>query len=349
MTISDSKSQLLQLCLWRFREFWRRPEALFWTYGFPLIMLLCLGFAFRDAEALPLHVEVRGPNASTVATQLESSKADLTVEQSSDDNWKKRLQSGRVHAVVESVASSESFVIWAEENRAESRTARWIVENALRRKEDSRTTQIDVRKLDAPGSRYIDFLVPGMMAMNLMGGGLWGVGFAIVDLRVRKLLKRLLATPMSKFYFMASLMIVRMVFAVCELTALLLFSHFVFGVGCQGSFAELLIVLVLGGLSFVSIGLLIASRVQTIEAISGLMNLVMVPMWILGGIFFSNERFPEIVQPLLRSLPVVALVDSIRAIMLDGQSILNLWQPILVLLVWTVVCFAVAGRIFRWR
>ncbi len=346
---SDSKSPLIQLSLWRFREFWRRPEALFWTYGFPLIMLLGLGFAFRDAKALPLHVEVRGSNATEIIQKLEAAKTDLVVAEYDDDHWQKRLQSGRVNAVIESAGSLDSFVIWAEENRAESRTARWIVESTLRSKDASTQTQVEVKSLDVPGSRYIDFLVPGMMAMNLMGGGLWGVGFAIVDLRVRKLLKRLLATPMSKFHFMASLMIVRMVFAVCELTALILFSYFVFGVGCQGSLLELVAVLFIGGVSFVSIGLLIASRVQTIEAISGLMNLVMVPMWILGGIFFSNERFPEVVQPILRSLPVVALVDSLRAIMLDGRSILQLWQPITVMFIWTIVCFTIATRIFRWR
>jgi ABC-2 type transport system permease protein len=347
MTLGNSKNALVQLCIWRLREFGRRPEALFWTYGFPFIMLLALGFAFRESKVMPLPIEVIGPRAQEVISQLKAA-TDVEVKTFDDDLWRKRLQSGVVNAIVETEADTNAFTVWAEESRAESRTARWIVESKLRMPTTSSTT-IGSKKLDVPGQRYIDFLVPGMLAMNLMGGGLWGIGFSIVDLRVRKLLKRFLATPMSRNDFMTSIMIVRVIFAVCELTALMLFGYFVFDVVCQGSYFDLIVIFILGGVTFVGVGLLISSRVQTIEAISGLMNLVMVPMWIVGGVFFSNERFPDAVQPILKALPFVALVDSIRGIMLEGMTLTDLWQPIIVMIAWAIACFAIAIKIFRWK
>ncbi len=339
---------LVQLCLWRLNEFLRRPEALFWTYGFPFIMLVALGFAFRNTSPQPLDIEVIGPRATEVAQQLQHASSDLNVKSFDDGNWSKRLQSGRVNAVVQTASDPAVYELWSEDSRSESRTARWIISSVLSSPAQPLVT-LSPKHLDAPGSQYIDFLVPGMMAMNLMGGGLWGIGFSIVDMRVRKLLKRFLATPVSRVQFMTSLMIVRIVFATFELVALILFSYFVFDVQCKGSLFDLAIVLLIGGVTFVGIGLLIASRVQTIEAISGLMNLIMVPMWILGGVFFSNERFPEVIQPVLKSLPFVALVDSLRAIMLDGVSIMQLGQPIAVMIAWAVGCFVLALKIFRWR
>ena len=144
-----------------------------------------------------------------------------------------------------------------------------------------------------PGGRYIDFLVPGLLGMSLMGGGMWGVGFVTVDMRIRKLLKRLLATPMRKSEFLAGIMLSRLLFMVPEVLVLLVFARLAFGVRNQGSVLSLLVLIVLGAFSFAGIGLLVASRAKTVEAVSGLMNLVMLPMWMLSGIFFSPERFPK--------------------------------------------------------
>ncbi len=161
-----------------------------------------------------------------------------------------------------------------------------------------------------------------------MGGGLWGVGFVTVDMRVRKLLKRFLATPMKKTDFLLGIMISRMLFMVPEVLALLVFARYAFGVVNHGSLLAVTFLILLGAVMFSGIGLLVASRAKTIEAVSGMMNLVMVPMWIFSGIFFSSERFPDAVQPLIQALPLTPLISSLRAVMLEGKSLSELLTPI---------------------
>src|SRR5262249_34802330 len=159
--------------------------------------------------------------------------------------------------------------------------ARTAVDDALQRaagRADPRPIQESTVR--EPGGRYIDFLVPGLLGMGIMGGGLWGVGFVTVDMRLRKVLKRFLATPMSKRDFLTAIILSRMVFLIPEVIVLLAFSYVVFGVRNFGTWPELLGLILLGSLSFSGIGLLVASRAKTIEAVSGLMNLVMLPMWI---------------------------------------------------------------------
>jgi ABC-2 type transport system permease protein len=333
---------LVQLTLARLYEFWRHPEALFWTYGFPLIMLLALGLAFRSNELPPPVIELVNQRGNEWQERLE--KLGWKAEVSRDSDWKKRLQSGKVSAVI--VETEGQTELWIEPSRAESFVANYGIQLAAA---ESKNVYFVEKKLEEAGSRYIDFLVPGMLALNIMGGGLWGIGFVIVDMRVRKLLKRLMATPMSKRHFMGSLIVVRLLFSICELSVILLFSYFVFGVKCRGNLVELVAVMTIGGVTFSAIGLLMASRVKTSEAVGGLMNLIMLPMWIVGGVFFSNERFPEWLLTILQSLPFVALVNAVRAIMLDGATLTSQLGPLAVVSLWGIVCFFIAIRIFRWR
>ncbi len=340
---------LIHLCLSRLREFVRQPDVIFWTYGFPLLMLLAMGLAFRSTEPAPITIDIIGPRAEAVAAMLDAPPQRLAI--AGDPNeWKKRLQSGKTSVVVNTYDDEGRIEFWSEPSRAESQLARATVEAALLRERVSAgALQITDERLQEVGTRYIDFFVPGMLALNLMGGGLWGVGYVIVDMRIRKLLKRLMATPMQRWHFLLSVLIVRLLFSVCEVAVILLFSYFVFGVVCRGSLFDLAVVMAIGGATFGGIGLLLASRVQSSQAIGGLMNLIMLPMWIVGGVFFSSERFPDQIQPVLKSLPFVAMVDSLRAIMMDGESIRALGLQIVVMSVWGIACAAIALKIFRWR
>ncbi len=203
--------------------------------------------------------------------------------------------------------------------------------------------------IDEPGGRYIDFLVPGLLGMSLMGGGMWGVGFVTVDMRIRKLLKRFLATPMKKWHLLWGIMISRMIFMVPEVLLLLVFARYAFGVVNQGSIFAVAVLILLGAVMFSGIGLLIASRANTIEMVTGLMNVVQLPMWIVSGIFFSSERFPAVTQPFIRLLPLTALIDALRAVMLEGATFVSQWQRVGLMAAWSIVCFALALRWFRWR
>jgi ABC-type multidrug transport system permease subunit len=200
-----------------------------------------------------------------------------------------------------------------------------------------------------PGSRYIDFLIPGLLGMNLMGSAIWGMGFAIVDARRKKLMKRLVATPMPRHSYLLSFLLSRLLLLVVEVGVLLGFGAVVFGVPVRGSLLDLGLLCVLGSLSFSALGLLIASRARTIEAASGLMNTVMMPMWIVSGVFFSAQRFPELVQPIIKALPLTAAIDALRMNMLQGASLAHLAPQMGVLAGWLIVCFGLALKLFRWR
>ena len=199
------------------------------------------------------------------------------------------------------------------------------------------------------GARYIDFVVPGLLGMNLMGSAIWGMGFAIVEARQKKLLKRMVASPMPRWQYMASFILSRLAMLVIEVVVFVGFSRLAFGVPIRGSLVDLGILCLITSLAFSALGLLIASRAKTMEAASGLMNLVMLPMWILSGVFFSATRFPAVIQPLVRALPLTAAIDALRSNMLQGVGLNHLMMPVLILLAWLVVPFAVTMKIFRWR
>jgi ABC-type multidrug transport system permease subunit len=313
------------------------------------LIILALGTAFRDNPHEKVVIDLVGSGDLRAWQSKLAAEPRFEIRMSPDD-WQKRLQSGKTDLVFELVEdAANGYRLWDEPRRAESRLARWAVEATLLRGQNPTWQAAEVKRLQQTGTRYIDFLLPGMLGMGLMGGGLWGVGFVVVDMRVRKLLKRFLATPMRRGDFLLSIMISRLIFALADVVVLLLFGYLAFSITCQGSYGALAAAVLLGGAAFSGIGLLVASRAQTLETVSGLMNLVMLPMWILSGVFFSSERFPEAAQPLINLLPLTALNQLLRGIMLDGQPLLAFWPQAALLTVYAAISFAIALRLFRWK
>ena len=182
-----------------------------------------------------------------------------------------------------------------------------------------------------------------------MGTGMWGVGFAVVVARSRRLLKRMVATPMRRSHYLASLVLARLAFLGLEMLVLLGFSWLAFGVAVAGSLLTLVGVALIGALAFGGIGLLTASRARTIEGVSGIMNVVMVPMWVARGVFFASSNFPDAAQPFIQALPLTALVDALRGVMLNGEAFAGVLRPVGILTLWGMVTFAAALRTFRWQ
>ena len=184
--------------------------------------------------------------------------------------------------------------------------------------------------------------------MNIMNAAMWGIGFALVDMRQRKLLKRFVGTPMRRSDFLLALASSRLVLMLVEVGLLLGFGTLFFHMRIQGSLAAIVLVGTIGAISFGAVGLLTASRAQKIESASGLINLVMMPMWIFSGVFFSYERFPAIIQPFIKALPLTALNDALRATILEGAPVFAHPSRIVVMLAWGLVSFLLALRLFRW-
>lgn len=338
---------LLELTVARLREFVRETEAMFWVFAFPVLLALALGLAFRGKapERIPVGV-VSGPLSTATSNALGGSPA-LTVRVYAAADGREALRTGRISLLVEDDGGP---VYRLDPTRPDARAARLEVDDALQRAA-GRADPLAPREspVTEPGSRYIDFLLPGLLGLNLMGTSMWGLGFSIVNARTKKLLKRLAATPMRRSEYLFSQMLARLLFLVFEVTVLVGFGWLAFGVEVRGSFAALALVSLVGAASFAGLGLLVASRTRTIEGVSGLMNLVMLPMWLLSGTFFSWERFPEAVHPFIRALPLTALNDALRAVMTEGRPLAGLGLELGVLVVTGAVSFLVAVRVFRWQ
>jgi ABC-type multidrug transport system permease subunit len=340
----------VQLTRVRYREFFREPEAVFWVFIFPVLLAAGLGIAFRNQtpERTSVAVVNTGPEAPRLADALRHASG-LDVSVLTDSASTEALRVGNVALVAVPSFGGEVDYRY-DDSRPESRTARLLVNEALQRAA-GRRDPVTVREqlVREPGARYIDFLVPGLLGMNLMGSGIWGLGFAIVDARKKRLLKRLIATPMSRTQYLASFVLSRLTLLVIEVGLLLGFGVLVFGVPLRGSLTLLLTICLVSSLAFASLGLLIASRPQTIEGASGLMNLVMLPMWIFSGVFFSASRFPEQIQPLIQALPLTAVIDALRANILRGAGWHSVAGELAVISAWMVGSFLLALKLFRWR
>jgi len=342
------ENAFVQLVLSHLRGYLREPEAIFWTYGFPLIMVVGLGLAFNSETETVTRFTVAGAGASGPTVRALGEDARFEFDVVPMEEALGLLRRNRTPLVV-SVTGTGSIEYFFDPTNPEGSATRQIVDDAMQRAA-GRPDALEWtdRRTDAPGSRYVDFLVPGLIGMNIMGAGLWGIGFSTVDLRVKNLLKRLVATPMKRSHFLLSLVSSRIVFFIPEMLFLLIAAHLIFGVPIAGSYLSILLVAFLGSLTFAGLGLLTASRARRIESISGLMNLVMIPMWLGSGIFFSSERFPDFLQPFIQALPLTQLINALRAVILAGEPLASQTTALAILGVWCVLSYLLALKFFRW-
>lgn len=358
----------------RLKELFREPEVIFWIFLFPILLALGLGIAFRNKPPAAIRVVIAGQpgsdriaellrrgaalkSPSDVQPQKEVPSLNVVVQPPAQAALNFRLGKFDVELIPHDGATEYAaghagdFVVEYvyDPARPESVLARSLADNALQAAAGSKPTVPTLSRVNRePGSRYIDFLIPGLLGMNLMGSGMWGIGFALVEMRQRKLLKRYVATPMRRGDFLLALASSRLILMLTEVLLMLGFGVFVFHMRVVGSWAAILLVSCLGALCFAALGLLTASRAQKIETASGIMNVVMMPMWIFSGIFFSYERFPAIVLPLIKLLPLTALNDMLRAIILEGSSLSSQAAPLAVVCLWGAISFFLAVRFFRW-
>ncbi|WP_406696810.1 ABC transporter permease [Singulisphaera sp. Ch08] len=349
---------LRELYLSRIREFYRQPARIFWVYGFPTILAIGLGLAFRSRAPESIQLDVVEVGSSIIspvqktlleydATARRDGRSGLQLKSGSAEDARRRLMTGKTPLVVEQNGSQ--IIYRYDPTRPEGVAARAAVDDILQtaagRKDPVATEDI---KVTEPGSRYIDFLIPGLIGLNTMGGGLWGIGFLLVNFRMAKLLKCFVATPMPRRNFLLALLGARLTFLLPDLGVLMLLGTLVFNMPVHGSWLLIIVVDVLGALAFAGIGLLIASRAQSTETVSGLMNLVMLPMWLFSGVFFSSERFPDVAQPFIKALPLTQLISALRRVILEGAGWLDVTPALAILAVWAIASFCLALRIFRW-
>lgn len=341
-------SALRELILLRIRSFMREPEALFWTFGFPILLAIGLGLAFREeveAPPVPIGIVVGSAGQRYTAALHEAREVEPILMGSAAADL--ALRRGEVPLVL---SGATGLVFRYDPARSESLEARLLADAVVQASAGGvRPVRIENDPERLPGSRYIDWLIPGLIGLNLMSTGMWGIGFGIVHMRQKKQLKRLIATPMKRSDFLLAQILARMAFLGLEVPPIIVFAWLAFDVEVAGSLVALLLVVLLGALAFSGLGLLAASRAKTVEGVSGINNLMMLPMFVLSGVFFPSSRFPDAMQPIIRALPLTALNDAVRGIYNEGISILALPGELAILVGWTVASFAIALKLFRWQ
>ena len=343
-------SPLVQLTLVKLREYLREPEALFWVFAFPVLLTLGLGIAFRSGGETAARVGVvQTADGSQRQVLLEAIGRDprLVVREIREVDAGSALRDGEIALAV---IPTDPPTYRYDPTRPESAAARFLVDEVLQRASGRQDAFAPVDdRVVVPGSRYIDWLVPGLLGMNVMMTSLWGIGFSIGMSRARKLLKRLAATPMNKATFLAAQVLGRLTFLAFEAGILLVFARFVFGMPMLGSWLLVALLTLLGAVAGAALSLLVASRARTVEGVSGLINIVVLPMWLFSGVFFSSANFPDVMQPFIQALPLTALNDALRDVMLGGAGLVEVSSEMAILAAWIVVPFAIALKLFRWQ
>ncbi|APW62616.1 ABC transporter permease [Paludisphaera borealis] len=358
-------SPFFQLYLARLREFVRQPARIFWVYGFPMLLAVVLGFAFQNRPPAPVQADlVAGPAATAIEKAVADHNARAAAASASargiapivelsvhpEAQALHRLKTGKTPIVINPDGET-SWTYQYDPTRPEAASARLAIDDVLQqaagRTNPRATTDVLVTE---PGSRYIDFLIPGLIGINAMGGGLWGVGFFLVNMRIGKLLKCFVATPMPRRDFLGAILASRLTFLIPDLAVLLLLGVFAYRMPIHGSLLLVIVLDVIGALAFAGIGLLVASRASSTETVSGLMNLVMLPMWLFSGVFFASERFPSFFQPFIQALPLTQLVNALRLVILEGAGLdsFDVLKAIAILAAWAIGTFWLALRLFKW-
>lgn len=338
-----------ELLLLQWRTFSREPGVLFWALAFPIILSGLLGMAFKKKGMQPLPVIFISESAeeSERIVKLTSTLkpgALLTVTVESAAQAAVSMRRGRAVLSVESPADASKRRFLLDPGNSESELAMrrlkgWLAGEAM---------AADVVVLSAKGSRYIDFVLPGLFASSVINSCLWGVGWVLIDYRQKKFLRRMVATPLKKWHFFLALLLGRLAILAIEFATLFGFARYFFDVEIQGSHAAFAVVMLSGVLAFYGLAALIASRTKNPQVGIGLINAATLPMMVISGMFFSYERFPAAVQPVLARFPPTMMVDALRSVMNEGAGLGAVAPACLALSIMGGICLFIGNRYFRW-
>ncbi|EKR66676.1 ABC-2 family transporter protein [Leptospira weilii str. 2006001853] len=357
--------QAFQLINIQLKEFYREPAILFWAFVFPIAMAGILGIAFknRGSEEVKIAILENSYQLEELKKILDSTRdkneksKEKTLASDSDklpslkflvlskNEAIRDLKRGKLNVIVERTQGGKIRFFFDTDNPNGQRDYLLILAKIRSRYTDF---ELQVDRLDSKGVRYIDYLVPGMLAMGVMNSCLWGVGWNLIEMRMKKLLRRMSATPMSKLSFLISFFFTRLIVTTIESVILLGFTLFTFENALEGSFGAIIMIFLSGNFAFSCIGIFVGSRAANSQVGNGLINAVTFPMMILSGVFFSYQNFPEIVLPIIKNLPLTLMADSLRTVFIEGAGFISVIPAVVGLFVYGIVFLFVGNKIFRW-
>jgi ABC-2 type transport system permease protein len=339
---------LIQLILVHFKSFFREPAILFWAVFFPIIMAWVLGIAFSKKSESLRTVYVTGE--SVIPEKIRGEKVlgnetgnvyRIKFQKASEEEAIRAVKRGLITLFVE--VKDDSIIYHFDPLNSDAQLTHLILERSIA---DVTTNKTSIDPLQATGTRYIDFLIPGMIALGIMNACIWGIGWSLIESRMKKLLRRMVATPLKKTVFFTSHMITRIILGAFETFLLILFSYLYFGTRITGSISAFIVVFLAGIFAFAGIAILMASRTSKTEVANGLVNAVTLPMMILSGIFFNYHNFPDWAIPVIQALPLTLVADSIRSIFIEGAGLIDVLRHVIILCAIGLVTFAAGLRAF---
>jgi len=366
------RKPIIQLILIQFREFYREPGILFWAIVFPVLMAWGLGIAFthkaeqkRDIAFIENHTQpdtlFRGIITNYAKKDSSSKehflryvirsgnkKTGFTVYRFIPSTWEKSAKLLKQGSILIIIEEKEGKLFYHYDPFNNDAQLTYMQLSSFISKGKPLEPAAEIKPLTQKGTRYIDFLVPGLIALNLMMSTMWGISYSLIEKRSKKLLRRMVATPMKKSSFMLSQLIARLVLNILEAFIVFIFAYFYFGITIQGNFIALIILYFAGMLCFTGISILVSSRTANTYVGNGLINAVVMPMMVLSGIFFSYHNFPDVVIPYIQALPLTILGDGIRSIFIEGAGFGEIFSPTIILSLIGILTFGVGLKIYKW-
>ena len=364
-------NQLYRLIIAHMKEIIREPAVLFWGIGFPILMAWGLGIAFTSKKEMSREIAViqqtgtssiqksvlsdiiahyPGKQKGDYYLSLKNQKTgdiNLTFHECSMKDAHVLLKKGTISLIIE-IINHKIYYLFDPAN-AEAQLLYQMVKGVVYNGPDYYTShQDEIKPLTVSGTRYIDFLIPGLLAMGIMMSSSWGISYTLIDRRSKKLLRRMVATPMKKSNLLIALITARFGMNVIEAVLLYFFAWIYFGIHIQGSIPGLLLLFIAGNIAFAGISVLISSHTSNPEVGNGLINAIVTPMMVVSGIFFSYRHFPEWTIPFIRNLPLTMLADGVRSIFNEGAGIMQIWKEALILTATGIFTFIIGLKIFKW-
>lgn len=348
--------QIAHLVLVNFKNFFREPGALFWSFAFPIAMAWVLGVAFSGSPEKKYKILVAGDSTMQKLFPAQSSPFTAAIGTGTGTTVNAEFTTASPSALDAALKNGTCIlyidlqkgepVFHYDPGNAEAVNLFLLLDRELALKANRKTYVTE--KITTKGTRYIDFLIPGLLALGVMNSCVWGISWYLIELRMKKLLRRMVATPMKKSSFILSHFITRLLLTLFESVILTLFAWVFFGLEMTGSFLALILIYLSGVLAFGGIGLMLASRTQSTHVANGLINAVVLPMTIVSGIFFSYQSFPQWMVYIIKVLPLTLLSDSVRAIFNEGAGVADVLLPCSLLSGLGLVLYLLGLKIFKW-
>ncbi len=338
-----------ELVLMELKSFYRNPGIIFWAFGFPLLMAGVLGSAFSNKKDSIRKIGIIGENSIALVSQYqmipipENSFSQFEFISISQDDAIKKMKRGELHLYLES--AKNDLIYYFDPSNSESYQSYLLVERLLNK---SDIPSGKIISINTKGSRYVDFLIPGLLALGIMNSCIWGSGWTLIEFRIKKLMRRMMATPLPKWIFLMSHVFTRFILSGLEFVFLIIFSYFMYDVHIQGSYLAIIVCFFSGNFAFSGIAILFSSRAASTQVANGLINLVTFPMTICSGVFFSYHNFPEAAEKIIQYFPLTLIADSIRSIYNEGAQLSDVAIPAIILNIIGTVFFTLGLKVYKW-